>query len=125
MIMKNFSKSDLKTGMRVRYRNGGIRLVLRDTPLGELVVLDKPDHNGISTHNNLNVGYTNDLRCRSDENAADLDIVAVYKPTLVYKILDLRHEGDLIWERKEPKRLTLEELEARLGFEVEIIEELD
>ena len=52
----------------------------------------------------------------------NLDIVKIYDRgdnNTIYKIL--QHPGKLIWERKEPKEMTVAEIEAALGYPVKVV----
>lgn len=54
----------------------------------------------------------------------DLDIMKIYGlPSLVsgYSSLFSPQSRDLLWERKERKKMTLEQIEEALGYEIELV----
>ncbi len=101
--MKKFTKSDLKDGMVVEYNDKcfGKRLVIGGFLIGEdgYARLENYEHNLIN-------------RKRID----GMDIVKVYKIKQGYpfgRIME-DHNLELIWERKEPKKMTIEEMRQKL-----------
>ena len=113
-MQKNFTKSDLKDGMVVEYNDNsfGIRLVVGDFLIGE-------------------DGYANlgDYNENLKSVVSDLEIVRVYKIKCMGKISSIMYDGnlELIWERKEPKKMTVEEMRQKLeeltGEEIEVMQE--
>lgn len=111
---KEFTKADLRDGMVVEQRDGGMYLVLAGTAAG------KGEHNSI-------VGYTDDLKWAGYKGG---DIVKVYRitPGSLRCIEDvfIKNNLELIWERKEPKKMTVEEMKQKLeeltGEEIEVTE---
>ena len=112
-MQKNFTKSDLKDGMVVEYNDNsfGKRLVVGDFLIGEDGYADLGDYN----ENLKNV-------------VSDLEIVRVYKIKRMGKISSIMYDVnlELIWERKEPKKMTVEEMRQKLeeltGEEIEVTE---
>lgn len=112
-MQKEFTKSDLKDGMVVEQRDGGMYLVLAGTTVG------KGEHNSI-------VGYTDDLKWAGYKGG---DIVKVYRitPKSLGCIEDvfIKSNLELIWERKESKKMTVEEMRKKLeeltGEQIEIV----
>lgn len=110
-MQKNFTKSDLKDGMVVEYNDNsfGKRLVVGDFLIGEDGYADLGDYN----ENLKNV-------------VSDLEIVRVYKIKCMGKISSIMYDVnlELIWERKEPKKMTVEEMRQKLeeltGEEIEV-----
>ena len=110
-MQKKFTKSDLKDGMVVEYNDNcfGKRLVIGGFLIGEDGLADLGDYN-----ENL----------KSRESA--LEIVRVYKIKHMGKISSIMkdHNFELIWERKEPKKMTVEEMRKKLeeltGEEIEV-----
>ena len=110
---KEFTKADLRDGMVVEQRDGGMYLVLAGTAVG------KGEHNSI-------VGYTDDLKWAGYKGG---DIVKVYRitPGSLRCIEDvfIKNNLELIWERKEPKKMTVEEMRQKLeeltGEEIEVM----
>ncbi len=111
---KEFTKVDLKSGMVVEYNGNyfGKRLVVGDFLIGEDGCADLGDYN-----ENLKI------------TASDLEIVRVYKIKCMGKISSIMedHNLELIWERKEPKKMTVEEMRQKLeeltGEEIEVMQE--
>ena len=111
---KEFTKADLRDGMVVEQRDGGMYLVLAGT------AVEKGEHNSI-------VGYTDDLKWAGYKGG---DIVKVYRitPGSLRCIEDvfIKNNLELIWERKEPKKMTVEEMRQKLeeltGEEIEVME---
>jgi hypothetical protein len=109
---KEFTKADLRDGMVVEQRDGGMYLVLAGTAVG------KGEHNSI-------VGYTDGLKWAGYKGG---DVVKVYRitPGSLGCIEDvfIKNNLELIWERKEPKKMTVEEMREKLeeltGEEIEI-----
>lgn len=112
-MQKEFTKSDLKDGMVVEYNDScfGKRLVIGGFLTGEDGYMDLRD-------------YNEDLK----SVASDLEIVRVYKIKCMEKISSIMYDGnlELIWERKEPKKMTVEEMRQKLeeltGEEIEVTE---
>ena len=113
-MQKKFTKSDLKDGMVVEYNDNsfGKRLVVGDFLIGEDGYADLGDYN----ENLKNV-------------VSDLEIVRVYKIKCMGKISSIMYDVnlELIWERKEPKKMTVEEMRQKLeeltGEEIEVVQE--
>ena len=113
-MQKEFTKADLEDGMVVEQRNGNRYLVLAGMTVREC------GHNKIS-------GYTNNLEWYGTNR--DGDIVKVYRiihesPGTIEKAFCDRNL-ELIWERKEPKKMTVEEMRQKLeeltGEEIEVM----
>jgi hypothetical protein len=85
--MKEFTKSDLKTGMVVRYRDGEYRIFI------DKVLMGIGGFNVLSLYNDSLIGINN----------SNVDIVAVYSMSEARPI-DIYLKGEhltLIWERTE------------------------
>ena len=110
-MQKEFTKSDLKDGMVVEYNDNcfGKRLVIGGFLTGEDGYADLGDYN-----ENLK------------SMVSDLEIVRVYKIKCMGKISSIMHDDnlELIGERKEPKKMTVEEMREKLeeltGEEIEV-----
>lgn len=108
---KEFTKSDLKDGMVVEYNDNcyGKRLVVGGFLIGEDGYADLGDYN-----ENLKSAVS------------DLEIVRVYKIKRMGKISSIMDDNnlELIWERKEPKKMTVEEMRKKLeeltGEQIEV-----
>lgn len=113
-MQKEFTKSDLKDGMVVKYNDNcfGKRLVIGGFLIGEDGYADLGDYN-----ENLK------------SMASDLEIVRVYKIKRMGKFSSImkNHNLELIWERKEPKKMTNEEMRMKLeeltGEKIEVMQE--
>lgn len=113
-MQKKFTKSDLKDGMVVEYNDNcfGKRLVIGGFLTGEDGYVDLGDYN-----ENLK------------SVVSDLEIVRVYKIKCMGKISSIMHDCnlELIWERKKPKKMTVEEMKQKLeeltGEEIEVMHE--
>lgn len=111
-MQKEFTKADLKSGMAVEYRDGDRRLVI------DKYLIGKNAHYELSTYNeNLEDEYPG------------LTIMKVFKirqRAILERILD-DDNLELIWERKEPKKMTVEEMRQKLeeltGEEIEVMQE--
>ena len=113
-------KSDLRTGMIVTLRNGNKKQVYIDVVTNNLqngnVITDG------STWSDL-YHYNEDLTYKG---LRELDIVKVAYVGFVTGL----HAGvespvgNTIWERKEAKQMTVSEIEAILGYKVEIVSEV-
>lgn len=110
-MQKEFTKADLRDGMVVEYNDNcfGKRLVIGGFLTGEDGYVDLGDYN----ENLKNV-------------VSDLEIVRVYKIKCMGKISSIMHDDnlELIWERKESKKMTVEEMRKKLeeltGEEIEV-----
>lgn len=108
---KEFTKADLKDGMVVKYNDNcfGKRLVIGGFLTGEDGYVDLGDYN----ENLKNV-------------VSDLEIVRVYKIKCMRKISSIMHDDnlELIWERTETKKMTVEEMKQKLeeltGEQIEV-----
>lgn len=102
---KVMTKDDLKDGMICEQRDGNLMMYLNGKLIGEKTWCS---------------GTGRDLKdIYGDEK---YDIVKVYK-TNAYKLSDVFSQKylTLIWERKEPKKMTLKDIERELGYPVKII----
>lgn len=112
---KEFTKTDLEDGMVVEQRNGNIYLVLA----GKAVRKGKCNRIG---------GYTDDLKWEGRTGYTGGDIVKVYRitPESLGCIEDvfIKSNLELIWERTESKKMTVEEMKQKLeeltGEEIEV-----
>ena len=114
--VQEFTKADLKDGMVVEDRNENMYLILGNKLINEIdyYLLDE---------------YDEDLRDISSNNSIyDYDIVKVFvlRINSIYKIGDIFdcNNLELIWERKESKKMTAEEMRQKLeeltGEKIEI-----
>lgn len=118
-------KTDLKAGYLIELRNGQRYFVMPikgdDGVDLELVTqhsvrpLDWYDDNLVCTRMSFSCPYTK----------KEMDIMKVYG-LVDWPLYALRLETEhreLLWERKEPKKMTVSEIESILGYEVEIVSE--
>lgn len=112
-MQKEFTKSDLKDGMVVEYRckDYGKRMVV-----GNMLIGEEGSHRLEAYENDLTQGYAE----------SQLSIIRVYK---IKNERNFKHIMDddnleLIWERKEPKKMTVEEMQKKLeeltGEQIEV-----
>lgn len=112
------TKSELKTGMIVRYRDGRLRMVLKDTEHEEKDIAVGTDGWSALDEYNEDLTYT---------NYSDIDIMYVYNIELNRNYTYLLNRdnlndsyindfGTLIWERKT-NEMTIKEIEEKLGIE--------
>lgn len=96
---QEFTKSDLKNFMRVKYRDGSMRVYIDGRFYS----------NGICLNH---VNKYNQQLCGDNEK---LDIVAVYSEPLT-QVLNENFYGELIWERKEKsvQEVELEKLQEKI-----------
>lgn len=112
-MQEEFTKADLKDGMVVEQRDGDMYLVLAG------MVVRKGRCNHID-------GYTDDLKW---EGYTGGEIVKVYRitPESLGCIEDvfIKNNLELIWERTETKKMTIEEMRQKLeeltGEEIEVM----
>lgn len=112
---KEFTKADLEDGMVVEYKCValGRRLVVEDMLIG------------VDGHSNLK-NYNDDLTDIDGE--PELLIIRVYKIKYTNRFENILDDNnlELIWERKEPKKMTVEEMRQKLeeltGEEIEVTE---
>lgn len=109
-MQKEFTKADLKDGMVVKHRNGDKKMVISEALIGE---------NGYADQN----CFREDLTHRYFK---DLDIVGVYAIQEYNNFADMLSDYnlELIWERTESKKMTVEEMKQKLeeltGEEIEV-----
>lgn len=111
-MQKEFTKADLKDGMVVEQRDGDMYLVLAG------MVVRKRGYNRIGD-------YDDDLKCAGYTGG---DIVKVYRITPgslgCVEHVFIKCNLELIWERKERKKMTIEEMRKKLkeltGEEIEV-----
>lgn len=109
---KEFTKADLKDGMVVEQRDGSMYLVLAG------MAVRKAECNNIG-------GFDDDLKW---EGYAGGDIIRIYSiiPESLGSIEEvfIKSNLELIWERKEPKKMTIEEMRKKLeeltGEQIEV-----
>lgn len=113
---KEDNKMELKEGMIVECRNGN-KYLLRNVR-GELLLSANEGWNEYTYDNNF-VDIGEDAKAFN----GDYDIMKIYE-SKAYVLEDLFNNNYLtcIWERKEPKKMTLAQISEALGYEVEVID---
>lgn len=110
-MRKEFTKADLKTGMVVETRDENRYFVLEQE--GRIKVIDM-DGSYLSE-------IYDDLTAAKKED----DIMVVYQAPAfddVTEMADLyMKNGYVLWERQEPREMTLEEIEKELGYKIKIV----
>lgn len=109
-------KDKLKGGMKVKFRNGTVGVVFRDIAprrclSGRHTITDIILFTDKSGFLDINNDLDDDLRCTASGTGSEFDIMGVTDLS-IYSFL---------WERDEPKELTVEEVEKLLGYGVKII----
>lgn len=111
-----FTKDMLKTGMRVKYRNGEIRIILLGTDNDGDVLINNEHWYWLREFDN-DLIYTSSF---STFNPSSFDIIEVYEqPFVPTEILDPSKCGELIWKRKEPRKMTKAEAEKYISEHME------
>jgi len=105
-------RSDLKTGMRLVFKNGKRVIVMKDTSRGDTVVGD--------TWFPLNDGYQADLQPCSETYSP---ILYIYdRPFGNDVLLNPQCKGNLLWEAPaKSKEMTVSEIEKALGYSVKVV----
>ena len=109
---KEDNKMELKEGMIIECRNGN-RYLLRK--VDDMII-------GSSFDGWLKATYDENL-CENYYYEETFDIMKIYE-SKAYVLEDLFDNNylDCIWERKEPKKMTLAQISEALGYEVEVID---
>lgn len=113
---KEDNKMELKEGMIVECRNGS-RYLLRKVR-GNLLLSANEGWDECTYDNNFV-----DIGEDSKELNGDYDIMKIYESN-AHVLVNLFDDDFLecIWERKEPKKMTLAQISEALGYEVEVID---
>ncbi len=114
---KHFTKSDLKDGMVIEYRNGERALVITDRFLSTngWMSFDDYDSELFRTFSRVRANEWDIVKCYKVESNTGLCMLA--------NLLEDPYLG-LIWERKEEpkhKEMTVEEIEKELGYKIKVI----
>ena len=99
-MQRELTKADLENGMVVEYRDGQKRLVLNNYLIGTNGYYELSD-------------YKEDMK---NQECSDLDIMRVFTISSVTTLDCIFHieNLNLIWERKETKKMTVEEMQNKL-----------
>lgn len=106
-----FTLADLRSGRVVETRNGYRYLILKDG--------DEIDLMNANGEKHLRGQYDNHL----NDHTKDFDIMRVFRKVDTFK--EVKTTTKLLWERKEPKKMTITEICKELGYDVEIIQECE
>lgn len=107
---------ELKEGMIIECRNG-YRYLLRNVR-GNLILSANKGW-AVYVYDNKFIDIGKDAKAFN----GDYDIMKIYE-SKAYVLEDLFDDKYLecIWKRKEPKKMTLEQISKALGYEVEVID---
>lgn len=111
------TKSDLKTGMVVKTRNGKMYLVMLNPDCEDREFIDFNDDGWLRGS-----GFNDDLTRNTDYyDNSDYDIVRVYTAgsgiCRLFNKIDFLDSLKLLWEREEkPIEMTVSEIEKKLGI---------
>lgn len=117
----NFTKSDLKTGMRVTTKHGETYLVLKQ--FSHTYNNDSDILVGYCGHSWEGLkNYNEDLTSRGDSSQ---NIVKVEVPNHCYSVLDQKYDSETayktLWNKNEIREVTLQEIEDQLGYKFKIV----
>ena len=122
-------KSEIKNGMHVITNKGKEYIVINNVEATEQIflantIMVRLDGEGWLPLDN----YDDNLRYRlsGDDNDDAYDIKEVYVPKFYVDIFASIHNANRdgfikVWERPSAKKMTKAEIEAKLGYEIEII----
>lgn len=106
--------NDLKTGMIVKTREGKYHIIMRDfIDQGDILA-------GLSYDNRISNSWINLSKYNQDMTHSEipsLDIVDVYASS----VYSADTPTKLLWERKEYKEVTMQEIEEKFGGKVKIV----
>jgi len=128
-MREKFTRADLKSGYVVKLRDGSFRMVIRAGNFTKILVSQT------GAWNYLNSGWSDDLKSLAVYPASQYeaghtwqkaDIMEVYglvSGTQFYGgCLQITPDNrSLLWQRKQPVKMTIEEISQKLGFDVEIV----
>ena len=119
-IMQNMTLDDLKTGMIVTRRDGAKRIVFKNTPniynKCNDFITDTSGHSWDSL-----CFYNQDLT--NNTGFKEFDIVKVECPVGAYDLGNINCKCTVLWKEAPAVKLTVAEIEARLGYKIEIVSE--
>ena len=109
------TKDELKVGMLVQHRDGTMSMIMPTSSIKNPVVFIAAD--GIWSQF---ISYDDNLLY---EYGKYRDIVKIWGLSeYAHKVFSFTTDTrELLWEREEKKKMTIAEIEAALGYEVEII----
>lgn len=123
-------KSELKTGMIVTLRNGNEYVFMKDFIVDDDYTMGSCNEgiivNGHKPSWSKMNHYDHNLKAITISDRS-LDIMKVEIPNHPYAFTNIpynRKYRKLVWERKEVKQMTVAEIEAILGYKIEIVSEV-
>ena len=113
-MKKDFTRDDLRTGMKVITRDNNTYLVALDTTSGS----------GLANYNHeTHIPLNDTCRDLTSNRNKDKDIIEVWDSINISDILDSTRHWEKIWERPATVReLTMAEVNAQFGCECKIVE---
>lgn len=128
MELVDFTKSDLKPGYVVEFRSGRKALILpyhdvRGDCDALLMVYDAPNS---WSWDPVDACLSDDLLWKTDNGDKSQDVIRVYGLSVVGgRAISAESVDDrrILWERKEPKKMTVAEVCKALGYDVEIVKD--
>ena len=124
--VNSFKKEDIKAGYVIRLRNGDCRTIFPVGKEGTLIAMDSTGVWSYLSQWNSDFKYTG----RIDEFDSECyDIISVYGYVhgthnyhQMFRTVQIDNRP-LLWKRTEAKKMTVAEINAALGYEVEIVAE--
>ena len=123
------TKSDLRTGMIVTTREGKEYVFVKDFLVDDDYTM-KSCEDGILVNGQI-PSWTKmthyDDKLKAGIGYESLDIMKVEIPNHPYAFANIPYNKKyrkLVWERKEPKKMTVSEIEAILGYKIEVVSEV-
>lgn len=116
-IYQNMTLDDLKTGMIVTVRGGDKYLILKNAPDHENIYFIGVRKNGWIN----SVGYDKNLKYNEDSTFDIVKVEVVRREMYLTHFEDHPEELKVIWEERPAVKLTVAEIEARLGYKIEIV----
>lgn len=119
---KTMTKNELKTGMRVKTKKGELFLVLKGcwtNAYGYQDLFFASFDTGFMPGCNFNDNLTNKVNSVCDI----IEVFTAYRDNECCgaNTLDVRHLFS-IWKREEPQKMTVSEIQEKLGYRIEIVE---
>ena len=120
------TKAELKTGMIVTTREGEEYLFIKDFVVNDTYIMSSCGEGVlVNMHHpswNMMKNYNNDLT-NIEYKTLDIVKVEIANHPHDWIIMDEKWYRTLVWERKETKQMTVEQIEAILGYNIEIVSE--
>lgn len=111
---KQMTKSDLKTGMKVDFKNGCSGIILKDTVECDIISLGSGTFKELK-HWNENLSH---------KYCKDLDVDSVWAGNCVNECLQSRQDWNLVTFTDIPRDVTLEDIEKKFGYKVKIVNKI-